>query len=180
MEFGELELPGVFVIRCDQVNDARGSFVRTFCAREFAQRGLVDKFVQHATSHSSLRGTIRGIHFQAEPFSETKVVRCIRGAIFDVILDLRRNLPSFGQWCATELSETEPNALYIPKGCAHAFQTLEDDCAIEYMITPEYRASAQLGIRWDDPEVGIAWPIRANIIMSERDRNLPLMRAAGA
>jgi dTDP-4-dehydrorhamnose 3,5-epimerase len=174
MQFEPLEITGAYVIRPETALDERGGFARTFCAREFADRGLIDRFVQHSVSFNARRGTVRGLHFQVAPFAETKLVRCIRGTVFDVVLDLRPLSSTFGRWCATDLLAAERNAVYIPEGCAHGFQTLLDDCELEYLITPEYGPSAMRGIRWDDPLLAIDWPIKDDVVVSPRDRQLPL------
>ena len=173
MQFDPLEIDGAFLIRVEPVVDERGGFARTFCADEFAAKGLVDRFSQHSVSFNSKRGTIRGLHFQAEPFAETKVVRCLRGTVFDVIIDLRPLSSTFGQWCATRLLADERNAVYVPKGCAHGFQTLLDDCELEYLITSAFAPLSTRGIRWDDPILAIEWPITEGVVVSSRDRELP-------
>jgi dTDP-4-dehydrorhamnose 3,5-epimerase len=177
MRFDSLDLDGAFAIKSEPVVDERGEFCRFFSAREFAARGLADRFVQHSVSRNARRGTVRGIHYQAAPFLETKLVRCIRGAVFDVIVDLRPESPSYRRWCGIELSAANRTAVYVPQGCAHGFQTLVDDCELEYLITPEYVAAAARGVRWDDPLVAVEWPIRTGIIISERDRQLPSVDA---
>jgi dTDP-4-dehydrorhamnose 3,5-epimerase len=174
VQFDPLEIDGAFLIRTELVADERGGFARTFCAGEFAAKGLVDRFTQHSVSFNSRRGTVRGLHFQAKPFGETKVVRCIRGVVFDVIIDLRPQSSTFGKWCATRLLADERNAVYVPKGCAHGYQTLLDDCELEYLITPAFAAPSVRGIRWDDPTLAIEWPITEGVIMSSRDQELPL------
>jgi dTDP-4-dehydrorhamnose 3,5-epimerase len=179
VQFDPLQIDGAFLIRVEPVVDERGGFARTFCADEFAAKGLVDRFTQHSVSFNSRRGTVRGLHFQAEPFAETKVVRCVRGAVFDVIIDLRPLSPTFGQWCATRLLADERNAVYLPEGCAHGFQTLLDDCELEYLITPAFAAPSVRGIRWDDPTLAIEWPIPEGVIVSPRDQKLPFFEPSG-
>jgi dTDP-4-dehydrorhamnose 3,5-epimerase len=173
MRFDKLKLDGAFVLVPEPAADERGDFARLFCAREFAGHGLVDSFVQLSVSRNIKRGTVRGLHFQAAPFAETKIVRCTRGAVFDVIVDLRPGSATVGQWAAIELSATARNAVYVPAGCAHGFQTLAADCDVEYLIAPEYVPSAARGIRWDDPALAIDWPIKEEITISARDRRLP-------
>jgi dTDP-4-dehydrorhamnose 3,5-epimerase len=173
VQFDPLQIDGAFLIRVEPVVDERGGFARTFCAEEFAAKGLVDRFTQHSVSFNSRRGTVRGLHFQAEPFAETKVVRCLRGAVFDVMVDLRPQSPTFRKWCATRLVAEERNAVYVPKGCAHGFQTLLDNSELEYLITPAFAAPAARGIRWDDPTLAIEWPISEGVILSARDQELP-------
>lgn len=178
MQFDPLEINDAFLIQVEPVVDERGGFARTFCADEFAAKGLVDRFTQHSVSFNSRRGTVRGLHFQAGPNAETKVVRCVRGAVFDVIIDLRPLSPTFGQWCATSLLADERNAVYVPKGCAHGFQTLLDDCELEYLMTPAFAPLSARGIRWDDPILAIEWPITEGVVVSSRDRELPFFDPA--
>ena len=173
MRFEPLDLDGAFCVVAEPVRDERGGFARLFSAREFAERGLVASFVQHALSFNTRRGTLRGLHYQAAPFAETKLVRCSRGAVFDVIVDLREGSPTYRRWCAVELTEANHRAVYVPAGCAHGFQTMADDSEVHYLITPEYVAEAARGIRWDDPSLAVRWPIASGIVMSERDRGLP-------
>jgi dTDP-4-dehydrorhamnose 3,5-epimerase len=175
MQFERLPIEGAYVVKPDPVNDARGFFARVFCAQEFADRGLVDRFVQHSIAFNARRGTVRGFHFQAPPFTETKLVRCVAGALFDVIVDLRPASPTFRRWCSVELSAASRLAAYVPAGCAHGYQARVDNCEIEYLITPEYVAEAARGVRWDDPALGVPWPISAGVIVSERDGQLPLL-----
>jgi dTDP-4-dehydrorhamnose 3,5-epimerase len=178
MRFKELEIKGVFAVEAEPAIDERGDFARLFCSREFASHGLVDSFVQINLSRNIKRGTVRGLHFQAAPFCETKLVRCIRGSVFDVVIDLRPNSPTIGRWLAIELSQTARNAVYVPAGCAHGYQTLLADCEVEYLVTPEYTPSAARGVRWDDPGIGIDWPIKVGVTLSLRDRQLPVFDAA--
>jgi dTDP-4-dehydrorhamnose 3,5-epimerase len=177
MRFEPLEIAGAFSITSDPVIDERGGFCRVFSAREFAERGLADRFVQHSISLNTSRGTVRGLHYQAAPFLEAKLVRCIRGTVFDVVVDLRPASASYRRWCAVELSAVNRTAVYVPEGCAHGFQTLVDGCELEYLITPEYVPEAARGVRWDDPMLAVAWPIRMGLIISDRDRRLPSVDA---
>jgi dTDP-4-dehydrorhamnose 3,5-epimerase len=173
MRFDKLEIEGAFAVAPEPATDDRGDFARIFCAREFANRDLVAQFVQLSVSRNTRRGTVRGLHFQASPFSETKIVRCTRGVVFDVIVDLRPASGTFGRWIGIELSGMARNAVYVPADCAHGFQTLHDDCEVEYLITPEYVPSAARGIRWNDPHVAVDWPIKEGVTISPRDRQLP-------
>ena len=177
MQFDPLALDGAFAVSSEPAIDARGEFCRIFSSREFAERGLADRFMQYSISRSTKRGTVRGLHYQAAPFLAAKLVRCVRGAVFDVIVDLLTGSPSYRRWCAVELSAASRNAVYVPEGCAHGFQTLVDDCELEYLITPEYVPAAARGVRWDDPMLAVEWPIRAGVIISDRDRQLPLIDA---
>jgi dTDP-4-dehydrorhamnose 3,5-epimerase len=173
VRFVETPLAGAFVIELDRSEDERGFFARTFSTREFRTRGLVSEFVEHSISYNRRRGTLRGLHYQAAPHGETKVVRCIRGAVFDVIVDLREASRSRGQWHAVELSGENQRALYIPEGMAHGFQTLQDDATLSYLISTPYVSEAAAGVRWSDETLGIDWPIVPPSVLSARDAALP-------
>jgi dTDP-4-dehydrorhamnose 3,5-epimerase len=168
MRFEELPLAGTFVVSPERHRDARGWLARTFCRDEFAARGLVADFVQCSTSFNARSGTLRGMHFQRAPHAETKLVRCTRGAVFDVLLDLRPDSATFRCWHAVELSEANGVAAYIPAGLAHGFQSLTDASEVLYQITERYAPEASAGVRWDDPAFGIDWPILPPI-MADRD-----------
>jgi dTDP-4-dehydrorhamnose 3,5-epimerase len=172
MKFHETSLPGVFEIQVEPMADARGFFARTWCAKEFEARGLNSKIAQCSTSFNTRKGTLRGIHFQALPHLETKIVRCTQGAIFDVVVDLRPQSPSFKSWIGIVLSAAHRNSLYIPEGCGHGFLTLEDDTEIFYQISEFYHAELSRGVRWNDPAFQIVWPGEVKVI-SERDSGLP-------
>lgn len=172
MIFRPLRLAGAYLIQPQLTIDERGAFARRFCAEEFRAIGLETDLVQRSISFNASAGTLRGMHFQAPPHLETKLVRCTRGAIFDVVVDLREGSSSYGEWHGEELSADNRMMLYIPKGFAHGFQTLVDNTEVDYEITPAYVLGADRGFRFDDPELGIAWPI-ADVIMSERDKSLP-------
>jgi dTDP-4-dehydrorhamnose 3,5-epimerase len=173
MRFTELtELQGAWLVDPMPARDERGSFSRLFCAREFADRGLETHFVQYSISHSQVLGTLRGLHFQQEPHSEVKLVCCQKGAIADVIVDLREDSPTFGRWHAFELSAENRRLLYVPKGFAHGFQSLRDDVEVSYMISTFYTPEAACGIRYDDPAFAITWPLPP-AALSERDRAWP-------
>jgi dTDP-4-dehydrorhamnose 3,5-epimerase len=174
MKFAELPLAGAYAIDLEPIADDRGFFARTWCERELAQRGLVSRVVQCNLSHNERRGTLRGMHYQAAPAAETKVVSCVRGAIYDVVVDLRPDSPTRGRWHAEELSEENHRALYIPEGMAHGFQTLTDGAAVFYMMSEFFETASARGVRWDDPRLGIRWPTVPTCI-SERDRNFPLL-----
>jgi dTDP-4-dehydrorhamnose 3,5-epimerase len=168
MRFTELAAPGVFVVEQERHADSRGFFARTFCRDEFAAHGLAGDFVQCNTSFNERRGTLRGMHLQRPPHEEIKLVRCTRGAILDVVVDLRPEAPTFRQWVAVELTEDNGRALYIPAGCAHGFQTLADGSEVFYQMAERYHPAAAAGVRWDDPAFGIDWPILPPIL-SDRD-----------
>src|SRR3954447_5322499 len=159
MQFEPLRLAGAYRITLEPHADDRGFFARRFCAAEFSEQGLAADFVQRSISFNIRRGTLRGLHFQAAPHGETKLVRCTRGAVFDVVVDIRQDSASFGRWHAETLTADNRLILYIPEGFAHGFQTLEDGTELDYEIMPTYVAEAARGIRWDDPDIAIAWPI---------------------
>lgn len=150
--------------------DERGFFARTYCQHEFAQQGLVANFVQCNLSYNSKRGTLRGMHHQSAPYAEVKLVRCTQGSIYDVIVDLRRESPSLGQWLGMELTAQNRHALYVPEGFAHGFITLEDNCEVLYQMSEFFHAECAGGVRWDDPAFGIDWPVEATVI-SARDQH---------
>ena len=172
MIFTEVALSGAYLMRPNLVEDERGAFARRFCADEFRTLGLETDFVQRSISFNRRAGTLRGMHFQTPPHLEAKVVRCTRGAIFDVMVDLRQGSPTYGQWHGEELNADNRLMLYIPKGFAHGFQSLVDNTEVDYEITPAYVPGAAAGFRFDDPRLAINWPL-ADMIMSERDRTLP-------
>lgn len=175
MRFIGLDIPGAYRIEAEPVEDERGCFARWYDGEEFASRGLEPTGIQGAVSHNTHRGTLRGLHFIPEADGEAKLVRCIRGRIFDVVVDLRTLSDTFGKWIGLELSAQSYTALYVPRGCAHGFVTLGDDVDIAYQFSMPYRAGIETGIRWDDPDIGIKWPINP-VIMSDRDRYLPLLK----
>ncbi|HUA51672.1 MAG TPA: dTDP-4-dehydrorhamnose 3,5-epimerase [Candidatus Sulfotelmatobacter sp.] len=168
MRFAATPLTGAFVIDIEPRRDERGLFARTFCRNEFRAAGLPGEFVQASVSYNIRRGTLRGMHFQAAPREEPKLVRCTHGAIHDVIVDLRRDSPTHCRWFAVELTQDNRRALYVPPGFAHGFQSLVDDTEILYQMAEPYAAELARGVRWNDPAFAIAWPI-ADPFMSERD-----------
>src|SRR5215831_13310702 len=172
MRFLETKLSGAWLIDPEPTPDHRGFFVRTFCTREFAQHGLGTDFVQHSTSYSSVKGTLRGMHFQRTPYTEVKIVRCPKGAIWDVIIDLRPGSSTYRQWRAFELTAENRRQLYVPAGFAHGFQTLCDGTEVGYLISTYYVPSAAWGVRYDDPAFGITWPLPAGPI-STTDESWP-------
>jgi dTDP-4-dehydrorhamnose 3,5-epimerase len=172
MLFTKTDLEGAWLVEPEPARDARGWFARTFCEREFGAHGLETRFVQHSTSQNVERGTLRGMHFQTSGHAEVKLVRCLKGAILDVIIDLNPSSPTFRQWRGFELSAANLRQLYIPKGFAHGFQTLENDCEIGYLISEFYAPGASSGVRWNDPAFGIAWPM-APTVMSDKDKAWP-------
>lgn len=175
MRFGAGRIPGSFIIDIDRLEDERGFFARTWCAQEFREHGLPGILSQASISWNRERGTLRGMHLQRAPSQEGKLVRCIRGSIFDAIVDLRPDSPTFLQADSVELSATNHRALYIPPGCAHGFQTLAPDTEVQYQMTDEYRVELSSGYRWNDPLFVIAWPL-VPTVMSARDREYPDLR----
>jgi dTDP-4-dehydrorhamnose 3,5-epimerase len=168
-------LPGACLIIPEPLRDERGFFARVFCARELAGQGLETHFVQHSLSASSRKGTLRGMHFQTEPHGEVKIVTCLKGAILDVIVDLRPASRTFRTWRGFELTEDNRHRLYIPKGFAHGFQTLTGDVEMLYLISAFYEPAAGSGVRHDDPAFGIEWPLPVTV-MSDKDRRWPDFR----
>jgi dTDP-4-dehydrorhamnose 3,5-epimerase len=168
VKFNEIPLQGAYLIEPEPVGDERGFFARTWCVEEFRLHGLNSNMAQCSVSFNARRGTLRGMHYQSEPHSEAKLVRCCAGAIHDVLLDLRPASATYLRWFATELSATNRTMLYVPEGFAHGFQTLLDDCEVFYQISRAYNPEYARGVRWDDPRFGIEWPIR-NPILSPKD-----------
>jgi len=175
MKFLQTSIPGVFEIQTQPVTDERGFFARTWCREEFQSHGLSAELAQCSLSYNAKKGTLRGLHFQAAPYREAKLVRCTQGAIFDVALDLRADSPAFKRWTAATLSAADRNMFYIPEGCAHGFLTLEDSTEVFYQISQVYDAGSARGVRWNDPAFGIEWPAGVEVI-SQRDRGYPDFR----
>ena len=174
MKFEKTTLTGSFIITVSRSGDSRGWFARTYCAYEFEKLGLNTVWVQANHSFSSERATIRGMHYQMEPHGEVKIVRCISGSVYDVIIDLRKNSPTFLTWFGTELSAENMKSVYIPKGFAHGFQTLAANTELVYQHSEFYTPEAEAGIRYNDERLNIDWPLQASTI-SERDANHPLL-----
>ena len=168
MNFKATGLDGSWLIGPERKRDDRGFFVRTFCEREFAEKSLESRFVQTSLSYNKTKGTLRGLHFQLPPHEEVKIVGCIKGAICDVIVDLRAASPTFGKWRAYLLSEENGCQIYIPKGFGHGYQTLTDEAMVSYAISEFYAPDSASGIRFDDPQLGIDWPLQPSVI-SDRD-----------
>jgi dTDP-4-dehydrorhamnose 3,5-epimerase len=171
--FEQTRLEGLWLIKPERRGDARGYLTRTFCADEFAGHGLPTDFPQCNTTYNAARGIVRGMHWQAEPRPEGKLVRCTRGAVFDVAVDLRDGSATLHQWVGAILSAENGDALYIPPGFAHGYQTLADDAEIFYQMTEGYDPGLARGARWDDPAFAIAWPLPASVL-SDRDQSHPL------
>lgn len=170
MKFHETPVQGSYLIELERRGDDRGFFARAYCRQEFAEHGLATEFVQVNNSLSAQRGTLRGMHYQLPPAAETKLVRAIRGALYDVVLDLREGSPTFGQSFGAELSGENRRMMYVPKGCAHGLLTLTDDVEALYFVDAFYSPEHERGVRWDDPAFNIDWPFQPTVI-SEKDRN---------
>ncbi len=172
MIFTDTQLQGAFVIEPEQVEDERGFFARAWCQREFEARGLNPRLVQCSISSNKKKGTLRGMHYQVKPHQEAKLVRCTMGAIYDVIIDIRPDSPTFKRWLALELTAGNRRMLYVPEGFAHGFQTLEDNTEVFYQMSEFYAPECARGVRWNDPAFAIRWPAGGQII-SERDQKYP-------
>lgn len=173
MIFQEIGLAGAYLIDPEPYRDERGLFARTWSVKEFREHGLVTEFDHCATSFNKLPGTLRGLHYQADEEPETKLIRCTRGRIFDVIVDLRRSSPTYRQWFGTELNQDNRRLVYAPAGFAHGYQSLGPDSEVFYQIAANFRPDLQRGLRWDDPTLAIKWPQARARIMSARDLSLP-------
>lgn len=174
MKFEETELAGAFVIELEPIRDERGFFARAWCAKEFESAGLTTVHAQTNFSYNGRAGTLRGLHYQLPPHEEVKLVRCIRGSIFDVIVDLREESSTYGRWVGVELSADNRRMFYVPAGFAHAFQTLEDDTEVLYQVNEFYTPGAERGLRFDDPAIGIRWPREVSVI-SDKDASWPFL-----
>lgn len=172
MKFSASPLAGVLAVDMERIEDERGFFARTFCSDEFAERGLAASMRQCSVSFNARRGTLRGLHYQAAPHAEEKLVRCTAGAVFDVVVDLRADSPTYRRWHGAELSAANHRALYVPAGCAHGFVTLADDTEVFYMISVPYAPGSARGVRWNDPAFAIQWPVQP-LVISDRDAGYP-------
>lgn len=172
MNFIETRIAGCLVLEIEPHSDERGFFGRTFCREEFIDRGLNPDIVQSSLSFNARAGTLRGLHYQVAPFEETKIVHCIAGIIHDVVLDIREDSSTCGEWIAVELHSEQRRMLYVPAGCAHGFQTLRPDTEVLYHISAQHSPAHSRGIRWNDPAFKIDWPLESPIV-SERDRAFP-------
>ena len=175
MRFRELDIAGAFLIQADVMEDERGAFARTYCRREFAAHGLAFDWVQCNTSLTLRRGSVRGLHYQAAPHEEAKLIRCTAGAIYDVAVDIRADSPTFRRWVSVELSAATPDMVYLPEGVAHGFQTLTDRAEVFYQMSAFYEHGAVRGVRWNDPAFRVAWPEEVTLI-SQRDASYPDFR----
>ena len=172
MIFTQTKLRGAFVIEIEKQEDKRGFFARAWCQREFGAHGLVARMVQANIARNNVRGTLRGIHYQIAPFAESKLVRCTRGAICDVIIDLRSDSPTFKQWIGTELTADNHRMLYVPEGFAHGYQTLKHDTEVFYQVSQFYSPEHERGVRYDDRAFRIEWPIDVQVV-SDKDKSWP-------
>jgi dTDP-4-dehydrorhamnose 3,5-epimerase len=172
MRFHHLDLDGACVIDLERHGDKRGFFARAFCQHEFAEQGLATEMVQTNVSYNKREGTLRGMHYQTAPKQENKLVRCTRGSIYDVIVDVRPDSNTFKRWFSIELTAENRRMLYVPEGFAHGFITLEHDCEVIYQVSESYAPAYEAGLRYNDPAVSINWPIEVNVI-SERDQRWP-------
>lgn len=178
MKLVETTLPGVYVVEPELVEDERGFFARIFDARAFDERGLVAAVAECSVSFNRSRLTLRGLHYQRAPHEEAKLVRCVRGVVYDVAVDLRPDSPTYLRWTASELSAENRLALYLPPGCAHGYLTLADGCELLYQISERYEPASSAGVRWDDPAIGVEWPA-APAVISPRDGSFPLLEPEG-
>ena len=174
MKLKETKLGGVFLVESEPIHDERGFFARSWSYREFEDAGINPRTAEHNISYNARKGTVRGMHFQAAPYAQAKLVRCTAGSIYDVVLDLRPDSPTYMQWFAVELSAKTRLGLFVPEGFAHGFQTLEDDTEVFYQTSEYYHPESAGGLRWDDPKLGIPWPLPVSVI-SPRDRTYSLL-----
>ena len=177
MIFKNTEIGGVVEILIEPKLDERGFFARTWCQEEFEKNGLNARLVQCSLSFNTRKGTLRGMHYQADPYAEAKLVRCTSGAVYDVVIDLRVDSPTFGKWIAVELTAEKRNMMYVPEGCAHGFLTLIDNSEVFYQMSAVYNPASARGVRWNDPSFQIVWPQTVEVI-SERDRTYPDFKIA--
>jgi dTDP-4-dehydrorhamnose 3,5-epimerase len=172
--FSETALSGAYIIEPEKINDQRGSFARVWCRRELEQHGLKGDLAQSNIGFSYRKGTLRGLHFQRAPHQEVKIVRCTRGSMFDVVVDLRPESPTYKRWFGVELNDENRRMIYVPEGFAQGYMTLADNTEMNYHTSEFYSADAASGVRYDDPVIGIRWPLAVTVI-SEQDRNWPLI-----
>jgi dTDP-4-dehydrorhamnose 3,5-epimerase len=172
MIFTETELNGAYIIEIEKLTDNRGFFGRAWCQKEFEQHNLIARIRQVNVSSNMRKGTLRGMHYQIAPYQETKLVRCTRGSIYDVIIDLRTSSPTYGRWTGVELTAKNYRLLYVPEDFAHGFQTLEDNTEVTYQVSQFYMPGSEGGIRWNDPAFSIEWPMSVQVL-SEKDDNWP-------
>jgi dTDP-4-dehydrorhamnose 3,5-epimerase len=174
--FSPTDVAGAFLIRPERLGDERGFFARTYCVNELAEHGIDPQVVQRSVSYNKVRGTLRGMHYQVAPHEESKLVSCLRGSVYDVVVDLRPRSVSYRRWTAATLTGDGFETLFVPKGCAHGFVTLTDEALVHYEISDFYHPESARGVRYDDPAFAIAWPL-APIVINQRDRSYPLYRS---
>ena len=179
MELLPATLDGSYTIAIRRIGDDRGFFARIWDEAIFAEHGIPIRNVQTNLSYNRQRGTLRGLHWQVEPYGESKLVRCTRGAVYDVAVDLRRDSPTFGRWQGVRLTAEERNMVFVPAGCAHGYQALEDDAEVSYQVSHAYVPGSERGIRWNDPSLGIDWPITDDVIVSDKDAAWPDLELEG-
>jgi dTDP-4-dehydrorhamnose 3,5-epimerase len=173
MIFTETKLKGAFIVEPERLDDHRGFFARAWCKKEFEAHGLNTRLVQSNISFNRKKGILRGMHYQKAPYEEAKLVRCTMGAIYDVIIDLRTDSPTWRQWLGIELTADNRKMLYVPEGFAHGYQTLTDNSEVFYQVSQFYSPDSERGIRWNDPVFAIHWPIDGDVVISEKDNNWP-------
>jgi dTDP-4-dehydrorhamnose 3,5-epimerase len=173
MIFTQTELPGAYLVDLEKREDERGFFARGWCQSEFRQHGLPDRVAQVNISYNRHKHTLRGFHYQVAPSQEDKLLRCTRGAVHDVMIDLRPDSPTYMRHINVELSATNYRMLLVPKGCANAFLTLQDGTEVTYLVSEFYAPSTERGVRWDDPAFGIRWPVAEPAVISDKDRSWP-------
>jgi dTDP-4-dehydrorhamnose 3,5-epimerase len=178
MKFTETHLPGVFIVEPQVFGDHRGWFMETYSEAQFAEQGLSYVFVQDNQSYSAVKGTLRGLHFQRNPKAQTKLFRCTKGSVFDVAVDIRQGSPTYGKWFGIELTAENKRQLLIPKGFAHGFMTLTEDVEVQYKCDEFYAPEYDGGIRWNDPDIGIEWPLHVTPVLSAKDEAAPLLKEA--
>ena len=178
MIFTPTALAGAIIVDVERLSDERGFFARTYCDDEFRAHGIEMPIAQCSVSFNAAAGTMRGMHYQSDPFAEAKIVRCTMGAIYDVVIDLRPASPTRRAWVACELTAESRRMLYVPKGCAHGFLTLTNNCEVSYQISERYHPEAAAGVRWNDPAFGVVWPAEPSVI-SPRDASYPDYDSAG-
>lgn len=171
MNFIETEIEDLYIVELNKIGDERGFFARAWCEKEFSGKNLTSRMVQANTSYSKDKGTLRGLHYQVAPHQEAKLMRCIKGAIFDVAVDLRPDSKTYKKWFGVDLTESNRKMLFIPEGCAHGYQTLVEDAEVFYMSSAYYAPEAERGVLWNDPAIGIEWPITDNLNITEKDKN---------
>jgi len=173
MIFKELKIKDAYLIDLEKKEDDRGFFARTFCSQAFEEKGLMSRILQMNISYSKKTGTLRGMHYQIPPYAEAKLIRCLYGSIYDAMIDLRPDSPTFKQWLGIKLCSSNRQMVYVPEGCAHGFQTLADHTEVLYQVSAPFTPEAERGLRWDDPSFDIKWPLSVTVI-SGKDKSHPL------